>query len=42
MVYLSNKYADSNSTKASVKMLDNAGIVCRQYTPSGKNINLEI
>ena len=42
MVYLSNKYADSDSTKASVKMLDNAGIVCRQYTPSGKNINLEI
>ena len=42
MVYLSNKYADSDSTKGSVKMLDNAGIVCRQYTPSGKNINLEI
>ena len=42
MVYLSNKYADSDSTKASVTMLDNAGIVCRQYTPSGKNINLEI
>ena len=42
MVYLSNKYADSDSTKASVYMLDNAGIVCRQYTPSGKNINLEI
>lgn len=42
MVYLSNKYAEEDSTKASAKMLDNAGIVCRQYNLGNKEINLKI
>ncbi len=42
MVYVSNKYADTDSTKASAKMLENAGIVCRQYKMSGKEISLKV
>ncbi len=42
VVYLSNKYENEQFTKASLMMLDNAGIVCRQYLLSGKEIDLKI
>lgn len=42
MVYLSNKYAEEDSSKASARMLANADIVCRQYKPTNKEITLKI
>lgn len=39
VVYLDNKYADTTATKASVKMLNLAGVKTRQYR--GRIINFE-
>ena len=36
VIYLSDKYADSDSTRASKRMMDMVGIVYEQYIPSGK------
>jgi dCMP deaminase len=33
VVYLSDKYADTDSVRASRRMLDQAGVICRQLTP---------
>ncbi len=42
IVYQSNKYADSESTKASSILFKMCGIECREYTASGKQINIEL
>lgn len=42
VVYLSDKYADSTSTRASKRMMDMVGVVYRPYTMSGKSFNLEL
>lgn len=42
IVYGSNKYADSESTKASAMLFKMCGIECEEYIPSGKEIKLEL
>lgn len=41
VIYLSNKYADTDSVKASAKMLSCAGVKTTQYTPSTNQIILD-
>ena len=38
----SDKYADTEATKVSKKMLEMSNVKYRQYQPSGKNITLEL
>ena len=40
IIYLSDKYADTVGTLASKRMLNSAGVKCRQYELSGKQIDL--
>lgn len=42
VIYLSDKYADSDSTRASKRMMDMVGIVYEQYIPSGKRFEAEL
>lgn len=42
IIYLSDKYSDTDSTIASKTMLHAAGIQFRSYNPSGKNIMLPL
>jgi len=42
IIYLSDKYAETDSTRASKRMLDASGVKFRQYIPSGKKITLEL
>lgn len=42
IVYECDKYADTPSTKASKRMLDAAGVRYYQYTPTGREITLEL
>lgn len=42
VIYLSDKYADSDSTRASKRMMDMVGIAYEQYTPSGKRFEAEL
>lgn len=42
VIYLSDKYADSDETKASKKMFSMVGISCRQYIPSQRTVALEL
>ena len=42
IVYLSDKYADTDSTKASKRMLDMVGVKYRQYDNDNRNIELVI
>ncbi len=42
MIYGENKYADTPATKASMRMLDAAGIRYYQYQRSGRRIELEL
>ena len=42
IIYLSDKYADSESVRASKHMFDLTGVVYRPYTPSNKSITLEV
>lgn len=42
IVYLSDKYADSDSTKASKKMFDMVGITYRQFQKEGTEMKLEL
>lgn len=42
VVYGSNKYADSESTKASAMLFKMCGIECEEYISSGKEIKLEL
>lgn len=41
MVYLTNKYPDSVAVKASMKMLNSAGVTCTKYVTKTKNIVLD-
>ncbi len=42
IIYLSDKYADSESVRASKHMFDLTGVVYRAYTPSNKSVTLEV
>ncbi len=42
VVYLSDKYADSDGVRASKRMFDSAGVTYRAYTPSGKEIKFNL
>jgi len=42
VVYLSDKYADTDSTKASKKMLKMSGVVCRQIVPEIKSLTVSL
>lgn len=42
VIYLSDKYADTDSVKASKRMMQSAGVTYRPYEKSGKNIDLEL
>lgn len=42
VIYLSDKYADSEETRASKMMLGMVGVKCRQYTPSGRDVTISL
>ena len=42
VLYLSDKYASSEATRASKRMLDSAGVQYRQLEPKTKTITLEL
>ena len=42
IVYMSDKYADSDSVRASKRMFDTAGVIYRPYEPSGKTAELHL
>lgn len=42
VIYMDNKYADTESTKASVQMFRLAGVTCREYQPMQKDITLSL
>jgi len=42
IIYMSDKYAEIDSIKASKRMLDAAGVSYRQYIPIGKDITLSL
>lgn len=42
VVYMSDKYADSDSVLASKRMFDSAGVKYRLYEMSNKNININL
>ncbi len=42
IIYYSDKYADTDATIASKRMLDMVGIIYRQYDAAGKKIELEL
>lgn len=42
IVYMSDKYADSDATQASKRMFDMVGIKYRQYRSTGRSINIEL
>lgn len=42
VVYFSNKYADTDSVKASVFLFKKCGVEVEEYTPSGKELILSV
>jgi len=42
IIYMSDKYADTDSVKASKKMLDMCHVEYKQYIPTGKKIELNL
>lgn len=42
IVYMSDKYADSDEVKAAKRMLDSTGIIFRKYIPADKKITLHL
>ena len=42
IIYASDKYADTDATRASKRMLDSAGVKYRQYEPKGRKIELDL
>ncbi len=42
VIYLQDKYADSDSVVASKRMFDMTGVTYRAFTPSGKSVTLEL
>ena len=39
---MEDKYADSDSVKASKRMFDTAGVKYRQYTPAQKSLSINL
>lgn len=42
VVYMSDKYSDSDSVLASKRMFETAGVSCRRYPLSGKSVSLSL
>lgn len=42
VVYADNKYAETDSVKASVRMFETAGVKCREYQPTGQEIKINL
>lgn len=42
VIYLSDKYADSDDTKASKMMFDMVGVIYKRYIPTEREITLEL
>ncbi len=42
IVYLDDKYHDTDGTTASRRMLDMAGVKYRRYTPSGRTLHIDL
>ena len=42
VVYLENKYADTESVRASVMMLEKCGVAVEEYKKSGRNVTLSL
>ena len=42
VIYLSDKYADTDSTKAAKRMMSTVNIKFREYKPLGKEITFEL
>ena len=42
VVYASDKYADSEATKASKEMMDAAGVKYEQYQATGRHVEIEL
>ncbi len=42
IIYMSDKYADTQGVKASKRMFDSAGVIYRPYTPSEKEIMITL
>ena len=42
VIYMSDKYGDTDETKASKKMLDSAGVKYRQYEMQNRNITITL
>ena len=42
VVYLQDKYHDMDTTEAARRMLDAAGVIYEQYTPSGRKVDIEL
>ncbi|MBR1724978.1 MAG: dCMP deaminase family protein [Ruminococcus sp.] len=42
VVYLSDKYADSDMTRASKRMLSMAGVAAREYASAGRIVKIEL
>lgn len=42
IIYLSDKYADTDSTKVSKKLLDMCNVKYRKYEPSGRKVTLDL
>ncbi len=40
VIYMDNKYADTDGTKASVRMFQLSGVICEQYQKTGQEIKL--
>ena len=42
VIYMQDKYADSDATRASKKMFDMAGVKYRQFVPKGQTIEIDL
>lgn len=42
VIYLEDKYADTDGTKASKKMFELSGVKCREYQPTGREIAINL
>ena len=42
IIYMQDKYAETESVIASKKMMDSAGVTYRQYVPEGKEITISL
>ena len=42
VIYMQDKYADSNATLASKRMFDMAGVKYRQFQPKGQKIEIDL